>query len=493
MGNTIKPKRSYTANSVPLTTDLEVNELAIRWTADSPAIFTKNASGQIVTVALGGSSGGGGGGSSSLVTAATVAGFPATGSAANLFVATDTNRIYRWDSTNSIYVELGPLASSGDTLLRSYLVPTAPSDVVATAGNAQASLSWTAASSLSQIPITDYLIQSSTDNGTTWTLASDTVSTATSATITGLTNGTAIRFRVAAVSGVGTGAYSAASSAVTPQAGVQVDYLVVAGGGGAGISDGASGAGGGGGLRFGSAMLLNQGQQYIVTVGAGGASRGTAGYTNLGQGNNGSVSSFNGVEAAGGGGGGGGSGGGQVGRDGGSGGGGCYGFSAGGAGNTPATTPSQGNAGGTGGPQSGAHGTGGGGGAGAAGGVGLGSGAGAGGSGAASSITGASVMYAGGGGGGNQTDGYPTAPGGAGGGGRGNGTSGGPQNGEANKGGGGGGGLDASQNYTATSGGSGVVIIRSPVAAASTTGSPTVTTVSGDTVYTFTGSGSITF
>jgi hypothetical protein len=36
-------------------------------------------------------------------------------------------------------------------------------------------------------------------------------------------------------------------------------------------------------------------------------------------------------------------------------------------------------------------------------------------------------------------------------------------------------------------------VIRSAVAAASTTGSPTVTTASGFTVYTFTGSGSITF
>jgi hypothetical protein len=38
-----------------------------------------------------------------------------------------------------------------------------------------------------------------------------------------------------------------------------------------------------------------------------------------------------------------------------------------------------------------------------------------------------------------------------------------------------------------------VVIIRAPQAAASTTGSPTVTTDGGDTIYTFTGSGSITF
>jgi hypothetical protein len=38
-----------------------------------------------------------------------------------------------------------------------------------------------------------------------------------------------------------------------------------------------------------------------------------------------------------------------------------------------------------------------------------------------------------------------------------------------------------------------VVILRSSAAAASTTGSPAVTSVGDDTVYTFTGSGSITF
>jgi hypothetical protein len=38
-----------------------------------------------------------------------------------------------------------------------------------------------------------------------------------------------------------------------------------------------------------------------------------------------------------------------------------------------------------------------------------------------------------------------------------------------------------------------VVIIRVATAASATTGSPTVTTVGSDTVYTFTGTGSITF
>jgi len=55
MPNKIKPKRSYTANSVPLTTDLETHELAINW-ADNKA-FTKNAAGNIVSVTLGGSGG----------------------------------------------------------------------------------------------------------------------------------------------------------------------------------------------------------------------------------------------------------------------------------------------------------------------------------------------------------------------------------------------------------------------------------------------------
>jgi len=62
-------------------------------------------------------------------------------------------------------------------------------------------------------------------------------------------------------------------------------------------------------------------------------------------------------------------------------------------------------------------------------------------------------------------------------------------NGEANTGSGGGGvSLGGGGN-----GGSGVVIVRSSVEATSTTGSPSVTTDGAFFIYTFTGSGSITF
>jgi hypothetical protein len=69
---------------------------------------------------------------------------------------------------------------------------------------------------LSVTPITDYTVQYSTNSGSTWTTFTRSASTATSVTVTGLTNGAAYTFRVAAVNVIETGSYSAASSAVTP-------------------------------------------------------------------------------------------------------------------------------------------------------------------------------------------------------------------------------------------------------------------------------------
>ena len=162
-----------------------------------------------------------GAGAAEIYEYATIANFPATGSAAQLVVATDSGRVYRW--AGSSYVEVGS-GGSADSSLRLLLVPAAPTSVTATSGNAQATVSWTAPAALSTLPVTDYTVQYSSNSGSSWTNFSDGTSTSTSATVTGLTNGTAYTFRVAASNAVGTGSYSTASSAVTPASAAAITY-----------------------------------------------------------------------------------------------------------------------------------------------------------------------------------------------------------------------------------------------------------------------------
>lgn len=266
-----------------------------------------------------------------------------------------------------------------------------------------------------------------------------------------------------------------------------IDYLVVAGGGGGG-TDAGGGGGAGGMIASASPFSATKGVPYAVTVGAGGTS-GPSGNVAT----SGSNSALSGVglptqTAVGGGRGGhfsqypaesGGSGGG-AGAD-------FVNYLPG------AGTAGQGYAGGN-------HHVaqcyqGGGGGAGEVGYDGTASGSGNGGNGLQSAITGSPLYYAGGGGGGGGGPvGANPGFGGLGGGGDGydffNSIP--ATSGVANTGGGGGGAMCGAPT-AGGAGGSGVVIIRSPSAAVCTTGSPTVTTDGGDTVYTFTGSGSITF
>jgi len=111
-------------------------------------------------------------------------------------------------------------ARQGGVVLANASKPGAPTSVTAslpsTYGNTTASVSWTAPVSLGSPPLNDYVIQYSSDSGSNWTTFSDGVSTGTSVTVTGLTNGTAYVFRVAAKNMVLTGAYSTNSNSVTP-------------------------------------------------------------------------------------------------------------------------------------------------------------------------------------------------------------------------------------------------------------------------------------
>ena len=262
---------------------------------------------------------------------------------------------------------------------------------------------------------------------------------------------------------------------------VTASYLVVAGGGAGGGSTAGHGGGGGGagGYRTGTASL-NPLLSYTVTVGAGGAGA-------LATGASGSNSTFNSITSAGGGGGGINTGAGVAGGSGG--GGGPDGTpAAGGAGNTPSTSPVQGYAGGQGITDNASYSsTGGGGGSSAVGSAGVNGQSGAGGAGTSNSITGSAVTYAGGGGGG-QTSQSTFGAGGAGGGGAG-GTSGAAGNsGTANLGGGGG-GNGVSNATQGGNGGSGIVIIS--YAGAQQFGGGVVTSVGGNTIHTFTTSGTL--
>lgn len=315
--------------------------------------------------------------------------------------------------------------------------PGAPSGLSAAAGNASLTLSWTAPTS--DLPITGYIVEYTASGGSAQTISTGT--TATTYAITGLTNGTTYTMRVAAVSDVGAGAYSATANG-TPVSGVDVEYLVVAGGGGGDYYGGGGGAGGflSGTISFAPSTTVS------VSVGQGG-----------GQSGKGSDSVFGSVVAQGGGGcdtnniav-----------RDGGSGAGSANGTRAGfgiaGQGNNGSST-NMGGGGGAGSAGSGYNG----------------------GAGKSSSITGSALLYAGGGAGGDWdsvgTHGLGSI-----------------QN-AANRGGGG--STYVTGRFT---GGSGVVVlaIQSPLASVGSGLSYTLNTSnrSGYYVYTFTsGSGTIRF
>jgi hypothetical protein len=90
-------------------------------------------------------------------------------------------------------------------------VPGAPTTVTATAGNGQAAVSWQAPASDGGRPITRYTVVTS-PGGASLTVGPGSLS----ATVTGLSNGTAYTFTVFATNAVGQGPSSASSDPVTP-------------------------------------------------------------------------------------------------------------------------------------------------------------------------------------------------------------------------------------------------------------------------------------
>lgn len=88
--------------------------------------------------------------------------------------------------------------------------PSAPTAVSATPGNGQVAVSWNAPASDGGAAVTGYTVTAAPGGATATTTG------ATAATVTGLANGTAYTFTVAATNSAGTGPSSAPSAAATP-------------------------------------------------------------------------------------------------------------------------------------------------------------------------------------------------------------------------------------------------------------------------------------
>ena len=100
-------------------------------------------------------------------------------------------------------------------------LPSAPRNLAVTPANARVTLTFDVPADAGGAVISDYVIQRSSP-GSSWTTVDDGVSSLTSTTISGLTNGTAYSFRIAAVNSAGPGAYSATATA-TPAVGLAND------------------------------------------------------------------------------------------------------------------------------------------------------------------------------------------------------------------------------------------------------------------------------
>jgi titin len=95
-------------------------------------------------------------------------------------------------------------------------VPAAPTGLATSLITASSlKLAWTAPAAIAGMTVTDYVIEYTSDNGTTWTFVPHSASTSTSMAFTGLIRATAYKFRVSAINGKGTGALSSVASATT--------------------------------------------------------------------------------------------------------------------------------------------------------------------------------------------------------------------------------------------------------------------------------------
>ena len=123
---------------------------------------------------------------------------------------------YTFTVTATNGVGTGAASAASNSVTPTGVVPGAPTGVTATAGNASALVSWTAPGLNGGSAITSYTVTSQSSLFGT-PVRTCTTTGATSCTVTGLTNGIAYTFTVAATNSAGTGPSSVASNSVTPR------------------------------------------------------------------------------------------------------------------------------------------------------------------------------------------------------------------------------------------------------------------------------------
>ena len=122
-----------------------------------------------------------------------------------------TNYLFRVTAVNA--AGIGPTSNTSNVVMP-VTVPTVPLNVVGVGGDKQVQLKWSTPASNGGLPIIDYIVQYRAVADATWTTFADGTSTATSATVTGLTNGVSYSFRITAKSSFGSSAASAESAPV---------------------------------------------------------------------------------------------------------------------------------------------------------------------------------------------------------------------------------------------------------------------------------------